>query len=432
MGDRILQSKGGKRNDAVICYLAGGALDKIANVWLKELPDYETELLNLKTEDVTSPSDARLQALTNFVEKLATYRYITKSTGEVTGPMVEHLSKPILEFVNLVAGTGDFELASKFLQLLPSEFAGTEKERILKAASKDVKPATNVRSATNKSSVSGAAVRTHTRVPPVTAEPRKSYSAAPVASVPTSGYTPAIPQQQQQPQPQQPFGYQPPVAGYGAPSYAAPKSNPYARSNPYAPSNNGFSAQSPVPPQANLIGTVPVANASVIPPPPPPKASHKQETDGWNDLPDTFKPKATAPKRAAAAAAAASQSASVSLFRCQLHQVSYKVSDLLILLVVLQREPSLLQTLLLHQKVLLVVVFHQRILSALCHHLQNQLSQVDTLHHLLQVKHYNLQQLVVVVPLLIHLQEFQRIHMHQVVMNNLLQKSHMHLLQVHS
>lgn len=313
LGDRILQSKGGKRNDAVICYLAGGALDKIANVWLKELPDYETELLNLKTEDVTSPSDARLQALTNFVEKLATYRYITKSTGEITGPMVEHLSKPILEFVNLVAGTGDFELASKFLQLLPSEFAGTEKERILKAASKDVKPATNVRSATNKSSVSGTAVRTHTRVPPITAEPRKSYSAAPVASVPTSGYTPAIPQQQQQPQPQQPFGYQPPVAGYGAPSYAAPKSNPYARSNPYAPSNNGFSAQSPVPPQANLIGTVPVANASVIPPPPPPKASHKQETDGWNDLPDTFKPKATAPKRAAAAAAAAaSQSASVS------------------------------------------------------------------------------------------------------------------------
>lgn len=306
LGDRILQSKGGKRNDAVVCYLAGGALDKIANVWLKELPDYETELLSLETEDVSSPSDARLQALTNFVEKLATYRFITNSTGEFSGPMVEPLSKPILEFVNLVAGTGDFELADKFLQLLPSEFAGTEKERILKAASREVKSAVNIRSTTTRTSTSTATARLHTRVPP-SVESRQNYSGAPGSVTPTSGYTPVVPQQQI-PQPSQPqqFGYQPPVAGYGAPSYAVPKSNPYARSNPYAPSNNGYNIQSPSLPQANLVGTAPISNASVIPPPPPPKASHKQETDGWNDLPDTFKPKGTAAKRAAVHSASVS------------------------------------------------------------------------------------------------------------------------------
>ncbi|RCK56363.1 Protein transport protein SEC31 [Candida viswanathii] len=317
LGDRILQSKGGKRNDAVVCYLAGGALDKIANVWLKELPDYETELLSLKTEGVSSPSDARLQALTNFVEKLATYRYITNATGEFSGPMVEPLSKPILEFVNLVAGTGEFDLANKFLQLLPSEFAGTEKERILKATSRDAKPAVGVKATTSRTAAATtAASRSQGRVPQAY-EPRNNYAAAPVntpaAASGTSAYTPAVPQQQvpQPPQQQQPqYGYQPPVSGYGAPSYAgaAPKTNPYARNNPYAPSNNGFGILSPVGPQANLIGTAPVANASVIPPPPPPKANHKQETEGWNDLPDTFKPKSTAPKRAAAAV----QSASVS------------------------------------------------------------------------------------------------------------------------
>ena len=37
-------------------------------------------------------------------------------------------------------------------------------------------------------------------------------------------------------------------------------------------------------------------------PPPPPKASYKHETEGWNDLPDTFKAKTAAPRRAAAAA----------------------------------------------------------------------------------------------------------------------------------
>ena len=35
LGDRILKAKDGKRNDAVVCYLAGGALDKISNLWLQ-------------------------------------------------------------------------------------------------------------------------------------------------------------------------------------------------------------------------------------------------------------------------------------------------------------------------------------------------------------------------------------------------------------
>ena len=100
-------------------------------------------------------------------------------------------------------------------------------------------------------------------------------------------------QQQQQQQQQQPNRY-----GYAQPTYAgaAPKTNPYARTNPYAPSNNIYKPASPVATPSSLSGTT-----SGVPPPPP-KASYKHETEGWNDLPDTFKAKTAAPRRAAAAA----------------------------------------------------------------------------------------------------------------------------------
>lgn len=292
LGDRILKAKDGKRNDAVVCYLAGGALDKISNLWLQELPDYESELLSLKSEEITSPSDARLQALTNFVEKVATYRYITKSTGEFSGPMVEPLAKAILEFVNLVAGSGDFDLANKFLQLLPSEFSGTEKERILKATSKAVEPASAVKSSANAKIAKPASSSGQTRAS-INAVPAPAY-APPVQAPPVQAPQPPLVQQQQQQQQQQ----QPNRYGYAQPTYAgaAPKTNPYARTNPYAPSNNIYKPASPVATPSSLSGTT-----SGVPPPPP-KASYKHETEGWNDLPDTFKAKTAAPRRAAAAA----------------------------------------------------------------------------------------------------------------------------------
>ncbi|KAG7662365.1 SEC31 [[Candida] subhashii] len=306
LGDRILHSGGGRRDDAILCYLAGNALDKIAAVWLKELPEYETELLRSGTPDVTSPSDARLQALTNFVEKIATYRHLTNSTGEISGPVVEPVSKAIVEFSNLVAGSGEFELAQKFLQIIPSEFAGSEKERIRKATgtvSKSRVPsvsagASNLSQGNIYSNVNnryGQQARAISR--------STSYAQPPVAPV-----APGVPSYAQPPMPtfggqQQPrYGQQqqPPVRPMSQPPMPPiqQQSNPYARSsNPYAPSaaTNPYQAFSPRLSQVN-----PAVSA---PPPPPPVASsrHKTDTDGWNDLPHTFKPVVT-PRRATAAA----------------------------------------------------------------------------------------------------------------------------------
>ncbi|EGW35234.1 uncharacterized protein SPAPADRAFT_48258 [Spathaspora passalidarum NRRL Y-27907] len=286
LGNRILHAGAGdsQRDQAILCFLAGNALDQIAHIWLKELPEYESELLLSGTSGVSSPSDARLQAVTNFVEKIATYRHLTGATGEITGPMVEPVSKVVLEFANLVAGSGEFELANKFLQILPSEFAGTEKERISKATSTTVSaarvaPVNNV----DVSSARGAPSRL-----------TSSYAPAVSSGYPTtSAYNQAPAQPYTQPTYNQPSSYaprQPSVAS------AVPHVNPYARAgNPYIP---------PAPHVANPAAHLsPLSNPVGInaPPPPPPKTGVKNDTEGWNDLPDTFKPKAALGRAAAAA-----------------------------------------------------------------------------------------------------------------------------------
>lgn len=304
LGDRILNSSDGDREDAITCYLAGGALDKLANLWLQELPEYESELLESDATRVSSPSEARLHVLTNFVEKISTYKFYSKKDGAITGPLVDSISKALLEFVNLVAGSGEFDLAQKVLQLLPNELAGVEKERILKATGKDVK----VANSTKPSSKTTVAGQKATKQPSV-AKSRSQYSAAlnagllqtqtPPAPIPQpTGFqygAPAMPQQIPTAFPQQSY----PVAA--ATAAAVPKPNPYAKSNPYAPTNI-YKAASPVATPAALNPS------GVTPAPPPPGASsipknNKLQTDGWNDLPETFKPKASAPRRAAAAAA---------------------------------------------------------------------------------------------------------------------------------
>lgn len=308
LGDRVL--KAGTRDDAIACYLAGGSMDKISSIWLKELPVLEAKLLENPGSSIKSPSDARFEALNNFATKLVTYRSLTNTTGALSGPSVEPVCKVILEYVTLLSGFGQFELAEKFLDFLPSDYgSGGERERITKALAKEekkqVKATARPRGArsgpsvgapvapTGPSSGYGAPTAGYPGAPastpsypgaptaPFTSSPAKPFPGPGFKSGPTPGPTPG---------PVPPTGptFQPPAATAAANLAAAaiPKSNPYKPSNPsnpYTPSNP-YMKQTPAP-----VAT-----------PPPVSKPYKQETDGWNDLPDTFKPKA-APRRAAPA-----------------------------------------------------------------------------------------------------------------------------------
>lgn len=136
LGDRVLKSQQDQsRNNAVACYLAGGALDKACSMWLEELSQTEA------SEEVKSPIEAHFGALTKLVEKITVSRSALNITGPFTGTNVHSISKIYLEYVRLLSDNGEFVLANKFLSLLPdSEDVKLEKTRLAAALPKEAKP----------------------------------------------------------------------------------------------------------------------------------------------------------------------------------------------------------------------------------------------------------------------------------------------------
>ncbi|KAM9894234.1 hypothetical protein OXX69_011431, partial [Metschnikowia pulcherrima] len=138
LGDRIMASgitDKENRKNALLCYLAGNALDKVAAIWLADLPDLENSILSSDGARVSSPHDARYLALAGFVQKVSVYRSLSNITGALSGPSIEPVCKAVFDFSSMAASNGDFELATQISSLLPEDFAGlkSEKERIAKA-----------------------------------------------------------------------------------------------------------------------------------------------------------------------------------------------------------------------------------------------------------------------------------------------------------
>lgn len=336
LGDRILASGSHdkeNRDNALLCYLAGGALDKVCAIWLKELPLLEQSLLHDQGENVSSPFDARWSALGSFVEKLAAYRSISHINEPLSGPSIEPVCKAVFEFSNMTAASGHFELANHFLSILPEDFAGlhAEKVRIATALGLNSQKEPAAKSSNHGRAYTANGAKTNRLQNPRTPKASVSHT-LPGLRNPLILALPQIPSLT-------------PAAPVQRPSYgAAVHANPYVPSGaaapaPVAPVNPysiGPSAADPItnPTIASLIlpavptgptGSVrppstpniaaqftPLAPQYPVPPRPasglsnplPPKPSYKVETDGWNDLPDTFRA-LKPPRRAAAAAPAA-------------------------------------------------------------------------------------------------------------------------------
>ncbi|OBA19689.1 hypothetical protein METBIDRAFT_33322 [Metschnikowia bicuspidata var. bicuspidata NRRL YB-4993] len=304
LGDRILASgtsDNEKRRNALMCYLAGNALDKVSSIWLTGLPDLEHLILTSKNANISSPHDARYLALAGFVEKISVYRSLSNITGPLAGPSIEPVCKAVFDFANMAAANGDFELATQYLSLLPDDFAGLklEKERIVKATSMAPDP---VRQSTGsgipKSQNRYINTRAASNVPPQppfakpAAAGRPYLQAAPAMSNPLLGTAQAF-------------------APAAAPTFAAP-ANPYV---PAGAEKRGSFGGYNFTPQNNTLGIS--SSPSVVPPPgqirppstpaftqtlqptqgaqtavAPPSSTgskYKPETEGWNDLPETFK-----------------------------------------------------------------------------------------------------------------------------------------------
>lgn len=355
LGDRILASGSLDkeiRDNALLCYLAGGALDKVCAIWLKEMPLLEEKLLHAQGETVSSPFDARWSALGSFVEKLAAYRSISQISEPLSGPSIEPVCLAVFEFSNMTATSGHFELANHFLSILPEDFAGlkAEKVRIATALGLTTQKETVTKSnnqGRSKSAFAANGSKTNRyqnpRTPKVSASniapglrnPLMSQdipSMTPGTPTQKSPYNPTVltnhympqgmPQGIPQGMPQRATGVTPASAANPfsvGPSIADPIMNPNIASRnlilSILPAHPTGSVRPPSTPNIAAEFTpltsqypVPARPASEMSNPRPSKSSYKVETDGWNDLPDTFQAQKP-PRRAAAAvqpAAAAS------------------------------------------------------------------------------------------------------------------------------
>lgn len=278
LGDRVLSSDlANNRDQAILNYINASALDKVADIWVSELKELEAKFLQSKK---TSVYDAHFDSLTEFVEKFSAYRTTLKlyPTIDEASPLLS----TILEYISIISTSGQFELAKKFLALLPDSPAVTlEKSRIEKALGVSTSTrSTGVVSgaarygalANNGSPAAAAAAANNVNRARPNAVASNPYLASSINNnVPSAVGIPA-------------YG-QTPLATPGFPAPLASSTNIYAPQQAAAPVNP-YKPVAPVNPY-KPESPHPVATAPPIPSAPP-KVADKVTTDGWNDLPSHF------------------------------------------------------------------------------------------------------------------------------------------------
>ena len=325
LGDRLKEN--GHRQDSLTLYLAAGSLDKVASIWLSEFPDLEDKL----KKDNKTIYEAHSECLTEFIERFTVFSNFINGSSTINN---EQLIAKFLEFINLTTSTGNFELATEFLNSLPSdnEEVKTEKARVLIASGKSL-PAQNPATATtSKAKYTNA--KTNKNVPVLPTPGMPSTTSIPSMQAPFYGMTPGASANALPPKPYVPATttsapvhtegkYAPP----SQPSMASPfvnKTNSSTRLNSFAPPPNPYATATvpatnvsttsipqntfaPIQPGMPIMGDY-NAQSSSIPSQPPINAVsgqtphlNRKANDGWNDLPLKVKEK---PSRAKAVSVA--------------------------------------------------------------------------------------------------------------------------------
>lgn len=270
LGDRLEESKDNKteaRKNASFCYLAGSKLEKVVAIWIEETQ--EDEVTGLQEGNADSTFSLHARSLQSLIEKVTVFREVTKfedpsNRTQSSDWKLAPLYDKYAEYADVAAAHGSLEVAEKYLDLLPAQYAAAEvaRNRVKQATRKA--PAQPVVKQTTSTTRQPA--RNQPTVPvmqqqqgPIPSGAARSYAPnMPVQpstqSVPatTSSYTP-VGYQQPQVQ-QQNLGVQQPYGGY-------------------------YQGQGVGAPPHNL-------NASPSIPPP----SRATDTSNWNDTPMVTKP----------------------------------------------------------------------------------------------------------------------------------------------
>lgn len=272
LGDRIeeqtVESSSVARQDASFCFLAGSKLEKVVAIWIDELKEHEEA--GATEADASSAFSLHAHGLQDFIEKVTIFRKVVNfQDGEISKSgewKLENLYSKYLEYADIVAGSGQLDVAQRYLDLLPTTYPGADiaRSRIQQARKKSAAP---------------AAVAQAT---PITSR-NKPLPGMSTYQPPTASFTPPTPQAPT-------YGGNPtqPANPYAPPTSTSAPVNPYAPAGSYQPPQQMRMTPGPPPPfgmpQANTIQPPPRFNQSPAIPPP----SQDKNTTNWNDIPEGF------------------------------------------------------------------------------------------------------------------------------------------------
>lgn len=259
LGDRLRKSgSDANRENSSLCYIAGSNLEKAVSVWLQESKDSETreikEVLENPSKDGPSPDLIHAMHLLHFIQKVNVFRiavdYQDEELGLKSGWKLEPLYEKYMEYSQLLASQGLYDIAIRYVNLVPPAYSDATQtlRRFLQVSN-------------SSASQRVASVRQENVPQPPVADRRQT----PYAPVGVSAFSPQAPVRQSQQ-----TSYAPQTGLY----------TPLQAASPPVPSG-----PSPSGPHSNI-------NAPLLPPPrnmaSPANngpASQIRSLDGWNDAP---------------------------------------------------------------------------------------------------------------------------------------------------
>ena len=280
LGDRIeegIDDLGSiSRKDASFCFLAGSKLEKVVAIWIQELGEHEE--VGASQADASSAFSLHARGLQDFIEKVTIFRRVVNfkdadlaKTGDWR---LEALYSKYLEYADIVAGSGQLDVAQKYLDLLPASYPGADvaRSRIQQARKKTAAPVAATQTPSKATRNKPLPAMSHFQ-PPTTAftapAPQMStpYGANPLQS--SNPYAPPVASGA----PVNPYA---PVGSYQPPGYQPPQQMRMTPGPP-PPAPYGIPQANPIPPPPRFT------NSPAIPPP-----SQDKNMSNWNDLPEGF------------------------------------------------------------------------------------------------------------------------------------------------
>lgn len=308
-GSSLSRAKEFKQN-ALLCYLAAGRLERVVNIWVDEMRDEEEQAVKSIQESKGADTKAsrysiHASALQTFMEKVAIFKsatgYVDLSLADTTRSsavaasgartyQLAALYDRYYEYADLLATQGLVDLAVKYVKQTPTDYQGSQgdhrgliaaRQRYLNAAGVNSRSAAGTAASASSHKAQPQSYQGYASTP--YQQPSIYTPAAPAVTQQQPSYAPPPNPQQQQQQSTTSNAYNPSPYGAPQPQNTGYGSNQYP-SNAYNPSASGNYGQAPAP-------------AGNLPPPPRSRpqdhgpaiipAALRRDIPGWNDAPSS-------------------------------------------------------------------------------------------------------------------------------------------------